>query len=116
MERENSELKHVEGNNKKRKKKKETKEPTEELRRITECTRGAQIGQLEEDAAVERRENGLNRPTYPFSVDDTDHCESPKQAYADIAPLLTQLCKLLGKSPATLRIWDPYYCNGAVKT
>lgn len=55
------------------------------------------------------------RPTYPFEADETDHCESPKQAYADVAPLLGQLCKLLGKSPGTLKIWDPFFCDGAVK-
>jgi hypothetical protein len=33
------------------------------------------------------------------------HCR-----YRDIAPLLQQLAKRLGKKPADLSIYDPYYC------
>jgi hypothetical protein len=63
-------------------------------------------------------------PDFPFAVDPDDHCESPLQAYRDIAPLLTWLARTRHKSNfenqtddsvrAELGIYDPYYCNGAV--
>ena len=48
---------------------------------------------------------------FPFSTDPDDHCETPIEAYKDIVPILEQL-QGYGKS---LVIYDPYYCNGAVK-
>lgn len=52
---------------------------------------------------------------HPFPVDEDDHCETPAEAYADIAPVLHCLSATLGVKAADLQIWDPYYCNGAVK-
>jgi hypothetical protein len=52
---------------------------------------------------------------YPFPVDDADHAESPPQAYSDIAPVLGALAESLSKSPAELRIYDPYFCAGRVE-
>ena len=49
---------------------------------------------------------------HPFKVALDDHCESPMEAYRDIAPLLHQLAKKLNKQPADLSIYDPYYCAG----
>jgi hypothetical protein len=57
-----------------------------------------------------------------FEVAPEDHCESPPEAYADIAPLLGWLAGRLGrrkhgpggKGQARLRVWDPYFCDGAV--
>ena len=34
--------------------------------------------------------------------------------YRDIAEVLQQLALRLGKSNATLRIYDPYYCEGSM--
>jgi hypothetical protein len=51
-----------------------------------------------------------------FQVDETDHCETPLEAYKDIAILLEHFAKAIGKTRATLRIYDPYYCNGGVKS
>ena len=51
---------------------------------------------------------------HPFAADPGDHCETPIEAYADIAPLLRGLAFDLGKTPETLRIYDPYYCEGSV--
>ena len=48
---------------------------------------------------------------FPFDTDPDDHCESPLQAYQDIVPFLKAV---RGKSPISLCIYDPYYCNGAV--
>jgi hypothetical protein len=48
-------------------------------------------------------------PDFPFATNADDHCESPAQAYKDILPLLRQM-----GDPFSLRIYDPYYCDGAV--
>lgn len=47
---------------------------------------------------------------FPFPTEADDHCESPLQAYRDIVPLLTHLCK----TTESLVIYDPYYCDGSV--
>lgn len=52
---------------------------------------------------------------FPFEAASEDHCETPQNAYEDIAPVLTFLADALGKSKESLRIWDPYYCAGSVK-
>jgi hypothetical protein len=52
---------------------------------------------------------------FPYAVNTDDHCETGADAYADIAPLLALLAESLGKSKAALRVYDPYYCAGAVK-
>lgn len=53
-------------------------------------------------------------PQHPFEVDATDHCETPLEAYCDVADLLDQIAKSLGKTRRDLSIYDPYYCNGGV--
>jgi hypothetical protein len=52
---------------------------------------------------------------FPFEANPADHCETPFQAYADLAPALDWLAKTMGKSKSTLQIYDPYYCDGSVK-
>lgn len=52
---------------------------------------------------------------WPFAVDVLDQCETPALAYEHIAPLLRLLAGALGRAPAALRIYDPYYCAGAAK-
>ncbi|KAL3932727.1 MAG: hypothetical protein SGBAC_010718 [Bacillariaceae sp.] len=54
-------------------------------------------------------------PQYSFQVDDTDHCETPVEAYRDLLDVLDEICKSLNKTRANLLIYDPYYCNGGVK-
>lgn len=49
----------------------------------------------------------------PFVADPADHAETPAAAYEDVAPILRGLAATLGKQPAALRVWDPYYCTGA---
>jgi hypothetical protein len=61
---------------------------------------------------------------FPFEVDPDDHCESPLEAYQDVAFLLRSPACRTGKSTSTSSssspsswtptIYDPYYCNGAV--
>jgi len=55
-------------------------------------------------------------PDFPYPVDPDDHCETPLEAYRDIAPLLSQLAGTINPNnkQQQLRIYDPYYCNGAV--
>ena len=48
------------------------------------------------------------------STEEDDHCETPAHAYHDIEPMLAQVAALLGKEKAGLRIYDPFYCQGAV--
>lgn len=52
---------------------------------------------------------------HPFQTESTDHCESPLQSYADIAPTLEALSRALGKTKDTVQIYDPYFCAGGVK-
>ena len=72
---------------------------------------------------------------WSFETHYTDHFETPQQAYADIMPILEcRSLEALGTAPGTalgtapgggstsgsdalrsLRIWDPYYCQGAVR-
>ena len=65
---------------------------------------------------MKRIESGGNTATqsFPYETNEDDHCETPFQAYADIAPLLDALCKSMGKSKSELKIYDPYFCNGSV--
>lgn len=53
--------------------------------------------------------------TFPFVVDAADHCETPLRAYVDLAPVLEWLARAMGKEKCDLRVYDPYYCDGAVK-
>jgi hypothetical protein len=53
--------------------------------------------------------------SHPFPTDPGDHCETPLQAYKDVEPVLVALAKALGKTKATLRILDPFYCDGAAR-
>ena len=72
---------------------------------------------------------------WSFETNYNDHFETPQQAYADIMPILEcRSLEALGTAPGTalgtapgggstsgsdalrsLRIWDPYYCQGAVR-
>ncbi|KAL7447190.1 hypothetical protein ACHAXM_011182 [Skeletonema potamos] len=53
-------------------------------------------------------------PSFPYKTDEDDHCETPLQAYTDIQSILDALCKSMGKSKSSLKIYDPYFCNGSV--
>lgn len=51
---------------------------------------------------------------HSFDAVEADHCETGPDAFGDIASVLRALAASMGKTPATLRIYDPYYCTGAV--
>eukprot|EP00047_Mylnosiga_fluctuans_P022140 m.114079 g.114079 ORF g.114079 m.114079 type:complete len:232 (-) comp9149_c1_seq1:199-894(-) len=53
-------------------------------------------------------------PSYPYATDFCDHFETPACAYEHIVPVLDALCARLGRTRATLQIYDPYYCKGAM--
>ena len=54
---------------------------------------------------------------FPYKTDEDDHCETPLIAYKHIAPLLHHILRVRKKqNPSELAIYDPYYCNGSVKT
>ena len=55
-----------------------------------------------------------SKQLYPFEVDPLDHCETSSRAHRDIGVVLDWYCRATNKQPATLRIYDPYYCDGAV--
>lgn len=49
-----------------------------------------------------------------FAAAEDDHCETAPEAYAHVAGLLRETARALGIEPSALRIYDPYFCNGAV--
>lgn len=49
---------------------------------------------------------------YPYKVDYNDHFETPLAAYKDIQPILEEFRKDLGESKSTIKLYDPFYCNG----
>lgn len=59
--------------------------------------------------------NGMESSRHSFPTNPLDHCETPLQAYRDLESFLLAFCKLKGLTPATVKIWDPYFCNGTVK-
>jgi hypothetical protein len=73
------------------------------------------------DAEVPAEPPGAKAPrkesipdTFAFAALEEDMCETSAKAFADAAALLRCIAATLGKTPETLRIWDPYYCAGAV--
>lgn len=67
-------------------------------------------------AAEQRREEGAGGGwgvAHPFATEYGDHFETGSAAYGDIAPLLARFAACARRRPAQLRIYDPYYCNGA---
>jgi hypothetical protein len=70
------------------------------------------------DAAIAENppeQSTCGKPSHPFEVDDTDHCETPLEAYRDVIPLLDRIAQSLGKTRKAMMIYDPYYCDGGVK-
>jgi hypothetical protein len=64
--------------------------------------------------------------TFPYPTDADDHCETPLEAFEHIVFFLQTMsrsfcghasssCSSSKRSSSTLRIYDPYYCDGAVK-
>ena len=54
----------------------------------------------------------MSAPRFP-GTSPLDDCETPAAAFDSIAPLLRAIATAMGTKPRRLRIWDPFYCNGA---
>lgn len=63
-------------------------------------------------AVITERHHAVETISFPFEANEEDHCETSFEAYEHVAPLLTRLAAQLGKTPATLEIYDPYFCTG----
>jgi hypothetical protein len=83
---------------KKRKKRREGDDQTDETQEITLTTNGAEV---------------ISRHSFP--TNPLDHCETPFQAYQDLTRFLLAYCKSNDFTPSSLKIWDPYFCDGRVK-
>ncbi|GMH72515.1 hypothetical protein TrST_g9850 [Triparma strigata] len=88
------------GDKKKKKKKKQKKDKKEENEA------------KEKEVELEPAAPSLT-PSFPYPVDSSDHCETPQIAYEHIKPLLDHLSS---KSSTSLKIYDPYFCSGSVKS
>jgi len=75
------------------------------------------------EAAATEQPEASRAPSVPhplpqplaFAAAEDDHCETAPEAYAHVAGALQQLAAALGVPAAELRIYDPFYCNGAVE-
>lgn len=56
----------------------------------------------------------FSRSLWIPQADEVDHCETAPEAYKHVACVLHAIAEHLGRRPGELRIYDPYYCNGAV--
>jgi hypothetical protein len=92
------------GDKKKEKKKKQKKDKKEENE--------AKEKEVEVEPAAPSLIPSL-APSFPYPVDSSDHCETPQIAYEHIKPLLDHLSS---KTSTPLKIYDPYFCSGSVKT
>lgn len=60
-----------------------------------------------------------NENRHSFSTNVLDHCETPRAAYEHLGSFLEVVGKMLHKDiqpTKSVRIWDPFYCNGSMKT
>ena len=70
---------------------------------------------------LSEREGGRHRAFlsyWPFETNYNDHFETPQAAYADVLPLLAACARQAhgdGAGLETLRVYDPYYCQGAMQ-
>lgn len=55
------------------------------------------------------------RDSYPYEVDYNDHFETSLRAVQDVAVVLHHLCRVTGKAPSQLAVYDPFYCQGGIR-
>lgn len=53
--------------------------------------------------------------TWPYEADDGDHFETSEEALRDVAFLLRRAAQQRQLTVDTLKVYDPYYCNGRAK-
>ncbi len=71
----------------------------------------------EESPEYSLKEQGSTKksgPDFPYPTNPDDHCETPRQSYLDILPILNKLSTSFGGEKYSMRIYDPYYCDGSV--
>lgn len=93
---------------KKKKKKNKRKQPPPQAPEAKKLRVDEQPEEGEEEAKETEPVGGF------AETDPADHCETPIEAYEDVAVLLDALCAQLKRTRATLRVYDPYYCAGGV--
>ena len=74
--------------------------------------RPAKKQRLEEDRGAA---SNVQKTARPFASNYLDEFETSLEAVGDIVPVLQRVCKLLGRSPGNLRVYDPFYCRGTIK-
>lgn len=79
-------------------------------------TKAERLAIVEADKLLMARRSSGPKIKHPFRAEEEDHCETSLEAYTDLVPILTAIAKSLGKTTDTLRLYDPYYCNGSVIT
>lgn len=87
-----------ESDKKKRKKRKKSSEKSDDFSTVVAT-----------EVAVDEDEE-----LYPYPIDSADHCETPVEAYSHIANILEMLAQSIGKTRASISIYDPYYCQGGM--
>ena len=89
-----------------------------ELAKGTESKREEEICKKKERKEKRKRNDANEQQSgendYPYTVNEDDHCETPVEAYSDIASLLNRLAVSIGKTDEKLKIYDPYHCEGSV--
>ena len=80
--------------------------------RVPEAPTAAEYARRPADARAPAT-NPSSRTLAPES-DPADDCETPLEAYRHVAPALAKLAQRLKIPKSELRVWDPYYCEGAV--
>jgi len=60
-------------------------------------------------------DSGTLAGKWSFTTDYNDHFETPEVAYFDIYNVLSGIAAKLNKPVEDLIIYDPYYCDGAMK-
>jgi hypothetical protein len=56
----------------------------------------------------------MQEPLWEFETHPTDHAETPIEAYEDIAPVLDFVSHTLNCTRSTIKIWDPFFCQGSM--
>lgn len=65
---------------------------------------------------AQRKPNTLTGSRHPFMANYLDHFETSDKAIQDIEPLLQELAIRSNKLKENLLVYDPFYCDGTVKT
>jgi len=77
--------------------------------------RKARAARAVQRAAKEKPDFQPEDGPYSYNADPEDHCETDIRAYQHLRPLLLKIeFAIYGRNAGQLKLWDPYFCNGAV--